>query len=264
VTVSDVSIPPASTEDSLLVVRTQWGTGHLINRPGLVVVYVVVNAGVILVVEGGSHHAGGVCTSAASDLDIGTLRIELSGANVVGRVEGEDLVAQDVVAGRDRGGDGDGPGAPRRAQLVGSPDARGTVARAVGDLAQLRDLEPLELLLVRRGAFAVAGGQVGEDGPVVGVRPGRPVQADVAASGDRGSVNLGVGGVDRADDVRAIDVAAIHGPCVVIPSRPADGALVGRPGRCSGVKSSVVSASNVPLANIAVGCNGSRHGEDNA
>jgi len=169
-------------------------------------------------------------------------------------VEGDDLVAQHVVASLYRGRDGDGPGASRRAQLVGSPDACLAAARAVGDLAELRDLEPLELQFVRRRAIPVAGGQVGQDGPVVGVRPGRPVQVDGATRGDRGSVFFGVGGVDGAVDVGSItEVATIHRPCIVVPCGPANSALIWRPRRCSGIEPGVVFASDVPLANIAVG-----------
>jgi len=75
VTVFDVSITLAVTEGLLLVVLTQCGAGHRINRLGLVVVDIVVHARVGLGVERRSHRARGAGTPAARDLDIGALRI---------------------------------------------------------------------------------------------------------------------------------------------------------------------------------------------
>lgn len=215
-------------------------------------------------IEGGSHHAGGFGTPAAGDLDIGALRVELGAAHVVGRVQGEDLVAQDVVAGANRGGDLDGPGAVCRAQLVVRPDARGAATSAEGDAAQLGDLEPLELLLVHRGAVAVARGQVREDGPVVGVGPGGPVEVDGAARGDGRGVYLRVGSVDGADNVGGVDVVAEDGPRVVVPGGPADGPLVGNPRRHRRVVAGVLGAADGPLVNPPVGGRGAGRCEEGA
>jgi hypothetical protein len=74
-----------------LGVLTQWGTGHLIYWLGFVVPDVIVHARVVLMVERRSHHARGVDSTIASEMEIGALRVELGGAKSTGRVEGENL-----------------------------------------------------------------------------------------------------------------------------------------------------------------------------
>lgn len=94
-------------------------------------------------------------------------------------MKSDDLVSQDVVAGRDRLGDRCRPRVVVRDQLRARPLLRGRV-----DAASL-DLDPLELRLVCLAAIAVAGSDVIDDG-AVWVRPrsscrGAPLEYDGAA-----------------------------------------------------------------------------------
>lgn len=83
----------------------------------------------------------------------------------------------------------------------------------------------------------------------MGVRPDRPVEINGATRRDGIRIYLSVGGIDRADDVLAIDIATIDGPCVVVPGWPADSALIWGPWRYSGIEPGVVAASDSPQVN---------------
>lgn len=77
-------------------------------------------------------------------------------------MESDDLVTQNVVAGLERGGDGDVVGIVVVDQVVRGPDSG---VRA-GDQTRGVDLDPLKGGLVNSG-WVVSGRNVGDDGAVV-------------------------------------------------------------------------------------------------
>lgn len=112
-------------------------------------------------------------------------------------MQGDDLVAEDVVASGDAAGDGHGPAVVVGDQVVGGPGTGGTAAI---DETALADLEPLEGGLVDGRAVAVAAGEVVDDGAVVALGPLSPLQLNLSSGLDR-SRELGVLGILVADDV---------------------------------------------------------------
>ena len=192
-------------------------------------------------------------------------RIQLRGANIIRRMQGDDLVAQNVVAVLDGLWDRDVPRAVGLAEDIIRPPPGFAAADAELQLAHLLDLEELQLGLVDGGAVAVAGCQVGDDGSVVRLGPCRPVQVDDAAGGDRGGGLLRVGGVDGADNVGAVDGAAVDGTQVGVPRGPADGALVGDPGGNGGIVARIVLVTDGEGVDPTVGGDGGRteqHGKE--
>lgn len=134
-------------------------------------------------------------------------------------MEGDDLVAQDVVARLDRRRDGDEPGQP-----VGHHDVVGPVARAGRGrrvcFTGAVDLEEAQRRLVDRLAGAVARRQVVDDGPVVRVGPRVPGQGDGVAGGDA-DVALGGAGAAVADDVGRAKRCGLDVPEIGLRSCPA-------------------------------------------
>jgi hypothetical protein len=75
---------------------------------------VVLDASIGGLVEGGTGNAvsavgAGVGGARAGDLNVDALGVGLGAVLLAGGVEGDDLVAEDVVAGGERLGDGEGP-----------------------------------------------------------------------------------------------------------------------------------------------------------
>ena len=75
---------------------------------------VVLDTSIGGLVEGGAGNAvsavgAGVGGAGASDLNVDTLGVGLGAVLLAGGVEGDDLVAEDVVASGQRLGDGEGP-----------------------------------------------------------------------------------------------------------------------------------------------------------
>jgi len=95
-------------------------------------------------------------------------------------VQGDDLVAEDVVARGEGLGDVDGPLVAVGDELVGAPLVGGGV-----DDTDLSELEEAQALLVGVGAVARALGQVVDDRAVVGLGPGVPLESHGAAGSDR-------------------------------------------------------------------------------
>lgn len=117
---------------------------------------------------------------------------------VLGAVEGDDLVAPDVVAGREVLGDLDDPRVVVGNQLRGSPCSGEGLVR---DQTDGGDLEEFEVGLVNgRAVTVVALGKHVDDGAVVGVGPCAPVDLDVVTC-LHGGVTSSVRGVLVADDV---------------------------------------------------------------
>lgn len=90
-------------------------------------------------------------------------------------MEGNDLVTENIVAGSQAGGDGDGLGQVVGDELVRGPGTTGGRAR---DETALGNLEEFKGGLVDGAAVTVAVGKVVDDGAVVGIRPGVPLQGD--------------------------------------------------------------------------------------
>jgi hypothetical protein len=108
-------------------------------------------------------------------------------------VESDDLVTENVLARSERLGDGDRPLAIGSNELVGSPLAR---SGAAIDQASLVNLEELEGLLVDGGAVITSAlGEVVDDGTVVRLGPGVPLELDLATSGDRGELGARLAGL---------------------------------------------------------------------
>lgn len=144
--------------------------------------------------ELGASNAGEGGGARASDLKIDTLGVRLGAVGLAGGVQGQDLVAEDVVAGGDIGGDADGPLVVVLHQDVGGVGVRGL------DETGAVNLEPAEAGLVGGGAVAVAAGEVVKDGTLVGLGPSSPLESDGVAGGDS-DVALAGGGITVADDV---------------------------------------------------------------
>ena len=99
-------------------------------------------------------------------------------------MESDDLVAEDVLAGSDVLGNSDGPGVTIRDQVVGSPVLGSTIVESLGV-----NLEEGKVTS-GGGSAVVAGalGQVVDDGTVVRLGPGVPLELDGATSLDRGDL----------------------------------------------------------------------------
>ena len=141
---------------------------------------------------------GGARGAGAADGELGALGVPLG---VVGLVEGDELVADEVVAGGEPGGDGAGEALVTTNELGDAPAAGGLGVEedggAVAGEARLVDLEPA-------GAGAVAGGEVAgalvhpDDDGALGVRPLGPDGLDGVA-GDDGRRELGRGAAVAAE-----------------------------------------------------------------
>lgn len=130
---------------------------------------------------------------------------------VLGAVKGNDFMANDVVAGLQRGGDSDVPREAVADQLIGGPGTR-VGAR---DQTRLVNLDPLQGGLVDGGGV-ISSGNVGDDGTVVRVGPGFPGGRDGTTSRNSSIVQQTVGGILVADDVGCAksiwsDVAVVRG-----------------------------------------------------
>jgi len=128
------------------------------------------------------------------NLEADTLRVVLRAVGGGSGVESNDLVAQDVAAGRQARGDLDLPGEGRRGvdEVVSRPGA--WRAGVVDETARV-DLEEVERCGAGRSAAAGALGHVVDHGTVVAVRPSVPHKRD------------GVSGVDR--DLSATRLCAL-------------------------------------------------------
>src|SRR3569833_1072006 len=192
-------------------------------RVALRAVDVDVDAGVLGQVGAGEADGGaGREGAGARDLDLGARLVELGGARGLGRVQGEDLDAQQVLAGGDALGEVEvGPA------VVGhhAVDAPLLVARVE---AVLGDLEPLQAV-ERGGGGVVDLGQVGHDGPHVRVGDWVVLVAgELGAADDVLPVGADLVAGRHVDDLlgRRAGLAADHRVAVDILDRVV---VVGRP-----------------------------------
>lgn len=124
----------------------------------------------------------------AGDLNVDALRVALGAILLGGGVEGDDLVAKDVVARGERLGDGDSPLVAVGDELVRGP----LVGTGVEDTSAGK-LEEAEAGLVGLAAVARALGEVVDNGTVVGLGPGVPLESHVAAGLDSDGALAGGG-----------------------------------------------------------------------
>lgn len=120
------------------------------------------DTGVGLGVQGSTQSTVGQLSAVTSDLEVDTHGVVLSTIRVLGGVEGNDLVAENVVAGLQGRGDGDVP-----SEVVGDQVVRGPET-GVGSIYQttLVDLDPLKGGLVN-GGRVISRSDVGDDGTFV-------------------------------------------------------------------------------------------------
>jgi hypothetical protein len=146
-------------------------------------------------VQGGTNHTFRLGFSGAGDLDVQALGVALGAVGGTSGVQSNDLVAEDVFARSEVGGDGDRPGVVLLDHLDGSP-------LAIGETICL-NLGPLEVLLLNRRNVACVGSNVGDDGSNVGLWPVTPVELDSATCSDLGQGVVGALGASLlvADDV---------------------------------------------------------------
>jgi hypothetical protein len=95
--------------------------GERVLRARLVVVDVVVNTGVVGSVELSSRDTAGHRASGSGDAEVDALGVELRIADIESTVEGEDLMAEDVISGLYVGRDPDLPGKTIGDKFVGRP-----------------------------------------------------------------------------------------------------------------------------------------------
>lgn len=120
------------------------------------------DTGVGLGVESGTEGSVGQVGAGAGDLEVDTHGVVLGTVRVLGAVEGDDLVTQDVVASLEGGGDGNVVGVVVGDQGVRGPDSWVRARDETGGV----DLDPLEGGLVN-GGWVISGRNVGDDGAVV-------------------------------------------------------------------------------------------------
>ncbi|KAJ3543722.1 hypothetical protein NM208_g3427 [Fusarium decemcellulare] len=118
--------------------------------------------------------------AATTDLEVDALGVGLGTVGLAGRVEGDDLVSENVVAGLEVSGDGESPREAIANQLIRSPSSR----IGARDEALLGDLGPLEALLVDASKLAGHGSKVVDDGTVVTLWPCIPRKCDSLTSGN--------------------------------------------------------------------------------
>jgi len=101
--------------------------------------------------------------------------VVLGAVGIASRVEGDDLVAENVLAGSNGARDGDGPGEVVVDELGGSP-----LAALVAGLVDLEELQVSGL----SGSGILDLGHVVNDGANVGLGPGVPGKVDGSSSSD--------------------------------------------------------------------------------
>jgi hypothetical protein len=234
---------------TMRLTRPNSGSGNGVAAE--VLVDVEEDAGVISSVERGSGGSAGGGRAAASDLEVDALGVGLGAVGVTSGVEGEDLVAENVVAGGEAGGDLDGPGVAVGDELVGGPGAR----VGAGHEAGLGNLGELERGLVDGGKVTRDGGNVVNDGALVALRPGVPLESDGATSGNNSSVGSGSSTL-VADDVGGTESGRLNEAVVLVLGRPANGVR----GSTVGDSAAVLSAVGDDGLNVAVSLDGRGHG----
>tara|TARA_R110002003_G_scaffold351_4_gene18899 strand:- start:17550 stop:18959 length:1410 start_codon:yes stop_codon:yes gene_type:complete len=156
-----------------------------------------------------------LCLISSSYISL-TLRVVLGAVGRASSVESDDLVAEDVLASREGGGNSNGPGVVLTDHLDGSPfTIRVTI---------LLDLSPLEGGLVDGGDVTGIRCYIGDDRTHVRFWPGGPVELDGATGSDLGKrVGRTLWASSLvADDVRGAVSIGLDKAIVQVLSVPAD------------------------------------------
>lgn len=141
---------------------------------------------------------------------------------------------------------------------VGNEVVRGPVTGvAAGVQASLGDLGPLEGGLVDGSEVARDSSDVVNDGAVVRLGPGVPLESDRATSSNAGSVGGGSSTL-VADDVGGASGVGLNEAVVLVAGRPANS--VG--GGTVGESTSVLSAVSNDGGDVAVSVDGRGHGNN--
>lgn len=201
-------------------------------------------------VELGTLDTGGSGSTGTGDLEVEALGVVLGAILLLSAVESDELVTEDVVAGGDGGRDLDHPAVVVVDQLVSTPGAGDL---GVADETDTVDLEELQIGLVDGLAAAVAARQVVQDGTVVGVGPGGPLDVDLLTGTDD-NVGLGVCGVLVADDVRVAVGIGRDETVAGVGGRPGgDLRGVGLVGEDADVETLVVDTVDDEVGDVTVG-----------
>lgn len=225
------------------------GTGDGV--AGGVVVEVELDTGIVRLVEAGTGNTSGDIGTAGLNLEVEALGVVLGTVLLASGVESNDLVTEDVVTGLERGGDGDLPAVTSGNEVVGGE-------LATGGHTSLGDLEELEALLVDLGAaISTASSEVVDDGTLVRLGPGVPLDGDLLTG-------LNLGGLDSvlstlvADDIGVTVGGGLDETVVGVLGEPGDellaGVLVGSGTR---VETLVLSAADRDGLDVAVGTDAS-------
>lgn len=120
---------------------------------------------------------------------------------LVSAVKGNNLVAKDIEARRDRRRDLDKPRVVVGDERIGGPCAWSARSPRALDQAELINLEELKRVLVNAFAAGAAVGEIIDNRTLVGFGPSVPLDEN-ALSGSYNRMSLGVGCALVADDVR--------------------------------------------------------------
>lgn len=217
------------------------------------------DAFVVRGVERGALNTGGILSAGAGDLEVEALGVVLGAVGLVGGMECDDLVAEDVEAGGDVLGNLDEPAVAVLNELVGTPLAGGG---GTVDKADLVDLEELEGGLVNGlAAGGAAVGEVVDHRTVVRLGPGVPLDGNLVTGLDNGMA-LGVGRVAVADDIGRGESIGSDKAVVGVASCPAnDNRGVGHVGEAVDLITLVRVTVDDNVGNVTVGGDGSSAGE---
>ena len=144
-----------------------------------------------------------------------TLRVELSAVVALTAVQGNDFVANDIVASLQILGDSSSRGEVGLDKVVGGPCS----SAAWSDQTSLRDLAPAKSAGSEGGAVTVARSDVVDDGALVAVGPGVPVEGQLGASCDVG-VEPGGGRALVAVDVVGAQGSGLDEPKILVQRIP--------------------------------------------
>lgn len=214
---------------------------------------------VVSLVQLSALDTGGLLRAGASDLEVEALGVGLGTVLLASGVESDDLVTENVGAGGNVLGDLDQPAVAVLQELV---IGVGTGAGLAVDEALLRDLEELEVGLVDLlAAISAARSKVVQDGTLVGLGPGVPLDEDGGTSGDLG-VAASVLGVTVADDVGGAESIGGNEAVVSGGGGPADNSgRVGHVGHGGNVVTGVLDAISDDVGSVTVGGNGDGAGQ---
>lgn len=178
------------------------------------IIYIVQEPRVVRRVEGRGRRATRVNAATTRHLDVDALRVRLRSANVL---QGNELVAQDILARRKVRRDLSAPLHSVREHLVRAPEA------GVGTRNQAGFLELEEL---KRGGvdvceLALDFGEISHAGPVVAFGPGAPLEFDGAACGNGSGDGAGFS-ASVADYVWAVETVGGNEAVVSDFCAPAD------------------------------------------